>query len=98
MRIAIVSDIHGNLTALEAVLHRGDLAHGGAKPVQVIDRIRELAWPEVSGNADERLWRPESLSGFAAERPQLQTVFQGIAEVASRERELLGADRLAWLQ
>jgi predicted phosphodiesterase len=42
MRIAIVSDIHGNRTAFEAVLadllraspdlilHGGDLAHGGA--------------------------------------------------------------------
>jgi len=55
MRIAIVSDIHGNLTALEAVLadlrqtapdlilNGGDLPQGGASPVVVLDRIRDLS-------------------------------------------------------
>jgi predicted phosphodiesterase len=45
VRVAIVSDIHGNLTALEAVvadiahhspdlvLHAGDLADAGSSPV-----------------------------------------------------------------
>ena len=44
MRVAIVSDIHGNPTAFDAVLadlretapdlifHGGDLAHGGSSP------------------------------------------------------------------
>lgn len=52
MRIAIFSDVHGNLTALDAViadiqrrapdrvLHGGDLVLMGAQPAQVIDRIR----------------------------------------------------------
>jgi len=61
MRIAIVSDIHGNLTALEAVLadlrlgtapdlilHGGDLAPGGARPAEVVDRIRQLGWEGVN--------------------------------------------------
>ena len=67
MRIAVVSDIHGNLTALEAVLadlkrtspdlifHGGDLGYGGARPAEVVDRIRELGWPGVCGNTDEML-------------------------------------------
>ena len=50
MRLAIVSDIHGNLTALDAVvadierrgadrvLHGGDLALAGCQPAEVIDR------------------------------------------------------------
>ena len=54
MRIAIVSDIHGNRTAFEAVLadlrqtspdlilHGGDLADGGASPAEIVDQIREL--------------------------------------------------------
>jgi len=53
MRIAILSDIHGNLTAFQAVvrdlrdaapdliLHGGDLADGGSSPVEIIDHIRD---------------------------------------------------------
>jgi predicted phosphodiesterase len=65
-RIAIVSDIHGNLPALEAVLEEletlepfdrvvggGDYAAGGAYPKECLDRIRPLGWDFVRGNADE---------------------------------------------
>jgi predicted phosphodiesterase len=59
VRIAVVSDIHANLTALDAVI--ADLrstssdvvAHGGrlderwTAPAEVIDRIREMNWPGV---------------------------------------------------
>lgn len=67
MRLAIVSDIHGNLLALEAVLANldrvrpdavvlgGDLALGGPHPVEVVDRLRALGWPSVLGNTDEAL-------------------------------------------
>ena len=87
MRIAMVSDIHGNLTAFEAVLadlretspdlilHGGDLAHGGASPAEIVDRIRELAWPGVLGNTDEMLFRPESLQEFASQSLKLQPTF-----------------------
>src|SRR5271156_6742327 len=56
MRIAAVSDIHGNLTAFEAVLadirqqspdlvlHGGDLADCGSSPIEIIDRLRHLGW------------------------------------------------------
>jgi Icc-related predicted phosphoesterase len=83
MRIAIVSDIHGNLPALEAVitdlgairpnlvLHGGDLALGGPHPVEVVDRIRQLGWPSVLGNTDEALGEDpaalESRSVFVAQ-------------------------------
>lgn len=68
MRIAVLSDIHGNLRALEAVLgdlrrqapdlvvHAGDLALNGPRPAEVVDRVRELDWPGARGNADELLW------------------------------------------
>jgi predicted phosphodiesterase len=66
MRIAVVSDIHGNLTALEAVLadlrkvsadlivQGGDLV-GGSSDAEVIDLVRECDWPGVCGNAEERI-------------------------------------------
>jgi predicted phosphodiesterase len=109
MRIAIVSDIHGNRTAFEAVLadlgqtspdlilHGGDLAHGGASPAEIVDRVRDLGWQGVVGNADEMLFRPESLTEFASQLPQLQPLWAAIAEMAAANREALGAERLAWL-
>lgn len=65
MRIAILSDIHGNFIALETVLADlkrervdqivclGDVAYGGSQPRQVIGRVRELSCPVVMGNTDE---------------------------------------------
>jgi len=110
MRIAIVSDIHGNRTAFEAVLadlretspdlilHGGDLADGGASPAEIVDRIRELGWQGVAGNTDEMLWRPESLVEFAQLSPKLQPLFAVIEEMAAATRATLGAERLAWLR
>ena len=111
MRIAIVSDVHGNLTAFDAVLadlrrrgpdlvlHGGDLALMGARPAEVIDRVRELGWPGVMGNTDEVLWRPqeqrrqEQLAPKLA--PLLSLIFQ---EYAPATLELLGEERVAWLR
>jgi putative phosphoesterase len=110
MRIAIVSDIHGNRTAFEAVLedlrqtapdlvlHGGDLADGGSSPVEIVDQVRDLGWQGVMGNTDEMLTRPESLTEFASQSPKLQPLFTVIAEMAAAARERLGADRLAWLR
>ncbi|HEY0307173.1 MAG TPA: metallophosphoesterase family protein [Acidobacteriaceae bacterium] len=63
MRALILSDIHGNLDALESVLaaasgsydqiwHLGDAVGYGAYPNQVIDRIRAIATLHVRGNHD----------------------------------------------
>jgi predicted phosphodiesterase len=109
MRIAVVSDIHGNRTAFEAVvedlrktapdlvLHGGDLAHGGSSPAEIVDRVRELGWRGVMGNADELLFRPESLTEFAARSPRLAALFQTIGEMAEFTREVMGDERLTWL-
>jgi predicted phosphodiesterase len=67
MRVAVVSDIHGNLGAFRAVLadlrlvapdlvvHGGDLAYGGTHPAEMIDQIRSLGWPGIRGNTDEMM-------------------------------------------
>lgn len=65
-RLAFVSDVHGNLPALEAVLEElerlepfdrviggGDYTTGGAFPQECVSRIRPLGWDFVRGNADE---------------------------------------------
>jgi putative phosphoesterase len=109
MRVAVISDIHGNLTALEAiiadlsivapdlVLHGGDLASGGSRPHEVVDRVRDLRWPGIVGNADEFLFRAESLEEFAAPHPQLSAMWDAVRAMGARDRDLMGADRLAWL-
>lgn len=65
MRIAIFSDIHGNVQALEAVLADlatqnldtvyclGDLVGYGASPNEVTERIRREGFPTVMGNYDD---------------------------------------------
>jgi predicted phosphodiesterase len=64
MRIAIISDIHGNCIGLDAVLNDlqrarvdqlvclGDAIQGGPQPALVAARLRELGQPVVMGNAD----------------------------------------------
>src|ERR1700724_2733244 len=110
MRIAIVSDIHGNRTAFEAVLadlrqtspdlilHGGDLADGGASPVEIVDRIRDLGWPGVLGNTDEMLVRPAALESFASQSTAPAPLWNGLREIASATRTILGEERLAWIE
>ena len=110
MRIAVVSDIHGNRTAFEAVLedlrqtspdlilHGGDLADGGSSPVETVDQIRDLGWPGVVGNTDEMLSTPGTFEEFASQSPKLQPLWAAIREMAAATREALGEERLAWLR
>ncbi len=110
MRIAILADIHGNLTAFEAVLadlrlaapdlvlHGGDLCDGGSGPAEIADRIREFGWQGVSGNTDEMLFAPESLRDFAKQTPAFQPLLTIVEEMAAATRETLGEDRMAWLR
>lgn len=63
-RIAIISDVHGNLTALEAVLddiaargigrifNLGDLVGKGPRSAEVVDRCRQTCEVVVQGNWD----------------------------------------------
>jgi putative phosphoesterase len=65
MRVAIFSDIHANLPALESVLADiraqeadaiyclGDLVGYGAHPNEVTERIRREGYPTVMGNYDD---------------------------------------------
>ncbi len=62
MRIAVLSDIHANLPALDAVLeaagdvdgvwHLGDVVGYGPDPDGVVDRLREVGALGVRGNHD----------------------------------------------
>src|SRR5579864_2931649 len=64
MRLAVVSDIHGECFALDLVLQDirrqgieqivclGDALQGGSQPAETVARLRELNCPVVMGNAD----------------------------------------------
>ena len=110
MRIAIVSDIHANLTALEAVVadlkqqrpdlvvQGGDLISGGSRPAEVIDRVRDLNWPGVYGNTDEMVWAPDRLE-TALQAPAFERMREALlTEIIPATRAAIGETRLAWLQ
>jgi len=77
MRIAIISDIHGNDVALEVTLKDigrnyvdqivclGDVATSGPQPHQTIERLRGHQCLVVSGNMDVWLLNPVPLEGQA---------------------------------
>jgi len=70
MRIALLADIHGNLVALEMVLHEiaqesidqiiclGDVGALGPQPHEVITCLRQLHCPVILGNTDAWLLSP----------------------------------------
>lgn len=106
MRIALFSDIHGNLTALDAVLADvaasgiaerfclGDLVGYGPDPVGVIDRIRAEAIPTILGNYDEGIGQRRGECGcyYATEQARAD----GAASYAFTEA-LVDDARAAWL-
>src|SRR5207249_9862220 len=76
MRVAIFSDVHANLEALEAVLtdahkHKcthfvclGDVVGYNANPHECVERIREMDCPIVKGNHDEQASLSDSSTDF----------------------------------
>jgi predicted phosphodiesterase len=97
MRVLILSDIHGNLEALEAVLaaagpvdtvwNLGDVVGYGASPNEVIERIRPLVSKNVRGNHDKVAAGVASSEGF---NPSAR-------EAADWTRHQLTDENKAWL-
>ncbi|URI10288.1 metallophosphatase family protein [Aquincola tertiaricarbonis] len=94
MRIALVSDIHGNLPALEAVIaeiadagadlvvNLGDIVSGPLWPQETARRLMALGWPTIAGNHERQLLTQ------AADRMGASDAFAAAA---------LGAAERAWL-
>jgi predicted phosphodiesterase len=106
MRIAVISDIHGNSVALDAVLadlkHEafdqmvclGDAIQGGPQPEQVVARLRELGCPVVMGNADYFLLTGEEKGAEkTSEAQRIQ-----FNDVRSWQLSQLTADDLAFIR
>ncbi|BCY10389.1 metallophosphoesterase [Actinoplanes sp. L3-i22] len=94
MRIAVISDVHGNLPALDAVLaaiagdrvdltvNLGDLLSGYVQPAQTADRLIGLDLPTVAGNHERQVLT------FPADR-------KGMADRVTTA--VLRPEHLAWL-
>jgi predicted phosphodiesterase len=105
-RIALFSDVHGNLVALDAVLADiracrveelyclGDLVGYGPDPVGVVDRVRGLGIATIRGNYDDGIGNRRGECGcyYATEQAKVD----GAASYAFTESVLGDAD-LAWL-
>jgi predicted phosphodiesterase len=105
MRIAVISDIHGNDVAFQAALADlagesidagvclGDAIQGGPEPDRVVARLRDIGWPVVMGNADAWL-----LSGVetGAENPSPERYARMLAVRDWSLSRLSEADR-AWI-
>jgi len=95
MRIAALTDIHGNLPALEAVLadirvrgadrivQLGDALSGPLWPAETAELLRSLALPCVRGNHERELGSEPARMAYASDR---------------FTREQLGASDLEWIR
>lgn len=104
VRIALVSDVHGNAFALDAVLDSlsveapdrvvclGDVALDGPDPRGVIARLRGLGWSVVMGNTDAWLLDPQSGDGASDEGPESVEIERwGAAQLDGADRAYLAS-------
>ena len=103
LRIGLITDIHGNVVALEAVLADlarepvdrliclGDVAAIGPHPREVIARLRTLGCPVTMGNTDAWLFAPPAIAG-ASERGRL------MLDITHWNAQQLSADDLAYVR
>jgi predicted phosphodiesterase len=107
VRVALLSDMHGNAVAFRAALadlegvqpdlivSLGDVAQGGPQPVECVELLRELECPCVFGNSDEFLLTLDL--GAEAESMDAEHLERVLA-VGRWSRDRLGDDGLEFLQ
>jgi len=98
VKLALISDIHGNAVALQAVLEEirkegvdqivclGDVAAMGAQPRECVRLLQELGCPVVQGNTDAALLDRQPLPEDASEHEKVFWEIDGwAAEQLTRE-------------
>lgn len=95
MRVALISDIHGNFTALEAVLsdirHRcvetticlGDTASIGPQPLQVLNILKKSECLCIMGNHDKALLNPDKALELKIPEHLVPTLEWSLKEIAA---------------
>lgn len=103
MRIALISDIHGNLAALDAVLadiarHApdkviclGDVAANGPHPREVLERVNEASDTQIMGNTDAfcLLSSPPTLPDHIIQRRQLEYSIWSMQQLSDADRNII---------
>ena len=102
MKIALISDIHGNFVSLEAVLNDlaqidvdctvclGDFATLGPQPHEVIIRMQEITCAHVMGNHDSYLLDPTLINGYMKAPWFAETVHWCLDQLSSDDMAFLG--------
>jgi diadenosine tetraphosphatase ApaH/serine/threonine PP2A family protein phosphatase len=98
VKIAVISDIHANWQALDAVLRDlprvdeviclGDVVGYGGEPVRCLDHVRSTGWLTLAGNHDRACTDSDVLGWFN----------EDAAEAIRWTIDQLGSDRIGWLR
>jgi putative phosphoesterase len=102
MKLALISDIHGNFVALEAcladirrervdrIICLGDVAASGPQPHECLTRLRELNCPSVMGNADEFFINPQPFDTSDERMIRIRDLlFWGVKQITSADRDFI---------
>ena len=103
MRIGFISDIHGNFTALEAVLADikkqhidqliclGDTVSLGPQPREVLDALREWDAITIMGNHDQATLEPERCVEYEITEHLIPDLFWGREQLSREDLQFIGA-------
>jgi predicted phosphodiesterase len=101
LRLAVISDIHGNACALRAVLDDlaqypcdrviclGDAVQGGAEPAHTVHLLAELGCPVVMGNADDWLLTGVHSGAEPVSPQQFEVREWSLSQLSNEDREYI---------
>jgi putative phosphoesterase len=101
MRVAVISDIHGNRYAFEKVLDAirdegadqivclGDVATLGAEPLESVRMLASINCACIAGNHDRFIINPESAKAYAKSGPILDAINWCVAELDEEAKKFI---------